>query len=448
MNGSRYVLAGVARPRSAWFAEVSQWANAAAIPAEFVKCIGADELRARITSGRPFSAILLDGDLPGVDRDLLAVARDAGIASIVVADARHSPRWHALGASGVLSPTFGRAELLDALASMAQLVSSADPTPAADVERRPAPYRVGRVIAVTGPGGTGASTVAMAAAQAASTDTTVRAGQRAHVVLADLCLRAEQGMLHDAQSFAPGLQELVDAHRNGRPDDDEIRELCFAVHGRKYDLLLGLRRRRLWTTLRPGAVSAAFDGLCGAYPVVVADVGADLEGEDVSGSVDVEERNVLNRTALRAADLVLVVGHASLKGLHSLTGLIEDLREFGIEEARIQPVMNAAPASPRTRAAYSRALAELLPHIPSRDVAASSGAATSAVALAPVFVPVRNIDACLRSSAPLPSAIVEPVGAAVRRTLADATPEAPEPTSSWRRITPGFLRSSTAGRGA
>ena len=442
MNAARYVVAGVARPRSAWFAQVSQWANAAAIPAEFVKCVGVDELRGRITSGRPFSAILLDGGLPGVDRDLLAVARDCGIAAIVVADPVSAPRWQALGASAVLSPALTRAELVDALASLAQLVSTADPTPMFEAAGdRAFPLR-GRVIAVTGPGGTGASTVAMSAAQAVSTGV---GGQPGNVVLADLCLRAEQGMLHDSQSVAPGLQELVDAHRSGRPSPADIRALCFGVHDRGYDLLLGLRRRRLWTTLRPGAVAAAFEGLCVAYPIVVADVGADLEGEDVSGSIDVEERNVLNRTAIRAADLVLVVGHASLKGLHSLTALIQDIRDFGIDDARIQAVMNAAPASARSRAAFGRALAELLPSLPARH-GGGSGAERGPMA-APVFVPVRNIDACLRSATALPAAVVEPIGAAIRHCFEAGGPARPQQEHAWRRIAPGFLRSGALGQG-
>ena len=120
----------------------------------------------------------------------------------------------ALGASAVLSPALTRAELVDALASLAQLVSTADPTPVFEPAGDHVFQLRGRVIAVTGPGGTGASTVAMSAAQAVSTGV---GGQPGNVVLADLCLRAEQGMLHDSQSVAPGLQELVDAHRSGRP---------------------------------------------------------------------------------------------------------------------------------------------------------------------------------------------------------------------------------------
>ena len=444
MNAARYVVAGVARPRSAWFAEVSQWANAAAIPAEFVKCVGVDELRVRITSGRAFSAILVDGGLPGVDRDLLAVARDAGIAPLVVAEPAAASRWLALGASAVLSPALGRAELLDALASVAQLISNADPTPSFEpVGGAPAPLH-GQVIAVSGSGGTGASTIAIAAAQALAADND--RSTTGDVVLADLRLRAELGMLHDAQAVTPGLQELVDAHRNARPTTLQIRELCFAVHGRDYRLLLGLRRHRLWTTLRPGAVAAAFDGLCAAFSYVVADVGSDLEGEDVSGSVDVEERNVLNRTAIRRADVVLAVGHASLKGLHSLTALIQDLRDFGVQPDRIQPIINAAPSPARARAAFTRALSELVP--PQRSsLAVERDGAIVAEVCPPAFVPVRNVDACLRSATPLPSAVVDPVGAAVLHRLRAGYAAQNEPTPNGRRVTPGFLRRGAVGQG-
>ena len=38
------------------------------------------------------------------------------------------------------------------------------------------------------------------------------------VLLADLALRADQAMIHDAGELGPGIQELVDAHRLGHPD--------------------------------------------------------------------------------------------------------------------------------------------------------------------------------------------------------------------------------------
>ena len=44
----RWVLLGLAGPRSGWFADVSRWANESTIPVDFVKCVSADEVRARM----------------------------------------------------------------------------------------------------------------------------------------------------------------------------------------------------------------------------------------------------------------------------------------------------------------------------------------------------------------------------------------------------------------
>ena len=60
MAGDRYVLLGLARPRAAWFRDVGRWATSAAIPAEFLKCVSVEELRARLGAGRSHSAVLLE----------------------------------------------------------------------------------------------------------------------------------------------------------------------------------------------------------------------------------------------------------------------------------------------------------------------------------------------------------------------------------------------------
>ncbi|MDP9419863.1 MAG: hypothetical protein M3P53_06925, partial [Actinomycetota bacterium] len=48
--------------------------NGHSLLAEFVKCVSAEELRARLASGRPFSAALVDATLPAFDRDLVDLA--------------------------------------------------------------------------------------------------------------------------------------------------------------------------------------------------------------------------------------------------------------------------------------------------------------------------------------------------------------------------------------
>src|SRR5258705_13776579 len=203
MARDRYVLLGLGRPRAEWFRAVSQWSTSAALPAEFVKCVSIGELLARLDGGRAYSAVLVDGTLPGLDRDVIDVARRHGTAVVIVGDGRAD--WRALGAPAVLPSALTRDVLLDTLASCASMVGTVDP-PVDDVAPETvAPGAGARVIAVCGPGGTGASITAMALAQGLG----AAGGQR--VVLADLALHAEQSMLHDVGDVVPGVQELVEA---------------------------------------------------------------------------------------------------------------------------------------------------------------------------------------------------------------------------------------------
>lgn len=383
----RYVLLGLARARSAWFREVSQWATAAALPVEFVKCVSAEELRARLRSGRAFSAALVDGALPVLDRDLVDDARTNGVAVVVVDDGRQPRDWPALGAAAVLPPGFDQRALLDVLGSCARAVDRADHVPG-EPEPAPPPRWRGSLVMVCGPGGTGASTVAVALAQGLADD--IRFGRS--VLLADLALHAEQAVLHDARDVVPGVQELVEAHRVGRPTAEELRATTFAVPERGYRLLLGLRRARLWPALRPRAVEAAIDSLRIGFRVVVCDTDADVEGEDGGGSADVEERNVLARTAAQSADVVFVVGLPGVKGVHALGRVLHELREFGVDSGRLVPVVNRAPRSRRARAEVVRALDR-------------TGA---------VFLPERRVDELFHDGVRLPSALTAPlVGAYV-----------------------------------
>jgi hypothetical protein len=396
VTGDRYVVLGLAPGRAAWFRQVGQWATAAILPAEFVRCVSVAELRARLDSGRPFSAALVDASLPGLDRDLIAAAVDVGTAVLVV-DAGSGRDWRDLGAAAVLRAPFSRDELLEVLAA------TSDPVGAAVLEDPPGPAPAtagslpGRLVAVTGPGGTGASTVAIALAQglagvegralARPRVTEAAATADATVVLADLCLVADQAMLHDARVLVPGVQELVEAHRTGVPSPRAVLAQTVEVPVRGYRLLLGLRRQRHWVSLRGRAVDATLDSLQRAADVVVADVDADVEGEAETGSVEVEERNLLARATLARADAVLVVGEPSMKGVHALVRTVGDLLAFGVPIDRCLPVMTGAPRSPRARAERSAAVAELLQ--------SSAGAVGQRVA-PPLYLPPRELDAALR----------------------------------------------------
>ena len=430
MRGERYVVLGLAHVRSEWFRDVARWSTSSTLPLEFVKCLSIEELTARLQSGRPFSAVLVDGGLIGVDRDLVDAARESGCAVIVIDDGRAGRSWTDLGASAVLPVGFAPNALLDVLAATSTLIGRGDAVAAVEGVAATPGWR-GRLIAVTGPGGTGASTVAMALAQGMGSD--VRYEGR--LLLADLALSADQAMLNDAGDVVPGLQELVEAHRTGRPVAQEIRSLTFAVPDRHYALLLGLRRHRDWATIRPRAFEAALDGLRRCYLAVVADVTGDLEGEAECGSVDVEDRNLLARTAVGSADVVVLVGQSGPAGIYRLVGLVAATIAHGVSTDRIVPVVNHAPRSPRARAEIIAALAELTAAV----------SPTGSPLAPPVLLSERRrLDDVLRDGVALPSQLVDPIQRAVAVTLERleaAAGEAPGPGSQPELVpvAPGSL---------
>jgi MinD-like ATPase involved in chromosome partitioning or flagellar assembly len=431
MTTDRYVVLGLARARAAWFGQVARWATAAALPVDFIKTVSGEEVRARLRSGRRFSALLVDGGLAALDRDLIELAGRHGCAVIAIDDGRSARSWRDLGVAAVLAAD-ERSVLLDALRAVAQPIARREDAPAASDAAEPGPTRWrGRSVAVTGSGGVGRSTLAMALAAGLATDPR----DAGLVVLADLALHAQQALLHDAGDVVPGVVELAEAYRGTALDATAVRSMCFSVPG-GYDVLLGLRRHRDWTALRPRALAAALDGVRRAYRVVVSDVDPDVEGEAECGSLDVEDRNLLARTALRDADVVLVVGLPGVAGVHAHLRVVRELVEFGIAGARIVPVVNRAPRGPRQRAELGAALAGPL-------LAAACPGVT--LASTPIFVPERRrLDDVTRDGAFLPQQIVRPLAVAVRALL-DRTPELPTPPAPEPvAVAPGSLGSWSA----
>jgi hypothetical protein len=443
----RYVLLGLAQPRIEWYRMVGQWAAAAMLPLEFVRCVSISELRARLRSGRAFSAVLVDGRFPGLDRDLIAEAAEAGVAVLVV-DAHGTRAWRELGAVAVLAEAFSRDELVEVLQATTTPVGGVDLDPLAPPPEHPVARA--RFIAVGGPGGTGASTLAIALAQGlANGHGHLPTGRRSRlgrpgraprdptVLLADLCRVADQALLHDSQVLVPSIQEVVEAHRTSRPPLEAVVDQTFEVPARGYRLLLGLRRPRHWVTLRPRALESALDALQSLADVVVADVELDVEGEAESGSTDVEDRNLLARATLARADLVLLVGEPSMKGLYALVRSIGELQGFGVPLERLLPVVNRGPRSARGRAAVTGALARL--------ARASLGPGAASLAN-PLHVPERPVDEALRDGVALPSAMARSLARAAAAVLERAGERAEDdaPTSAPVVVAPGSLRGFTS----
>ena len=430
MTGDRWAVLGLAPPRVGWFSDVAQWSMSASIPIDFVKCVTPAEVRARLLGGRPFSALLVSGDSTGFDRDLVAAARAAGAATIVVG-ATATRDWDELGVAAVLPAALDRADLVAALRHHATPLAELEPIDPEPLGRPAASSSgwCGRLVAVTGTGGAGASITAMAVAQALGSE----ASNRSLVVLVDFALRADQAMYHDALDVVPGVQELVEAHRSARLPSDEIRALAFDVVDRAYHLLLGLRNQRDWTALRPAALHAALEGLLHSYRLVVADVDCDVEGERETGSLDIEDRNVMARSVLGRADVVVVVAVASTGGLFGLTRSVRSLVDFGVDPSVIVPVFNHAPRARRRRAEFTSALAALLAEDPMEGLAN------------PVFVPERpDVEPAVRDGRSLPSALTRSLQPEIDRRLA-MTRDVDRPETQPVPIAPGTVGSWTGG---
>lgn len=424
MTSERYVVVGLAHVRSSWFTEVARWATSGSAPVEFVKCVSIEELRVRVQSGRPFSAALLDGRLPTVDRDLVAGLNDAGIPSLVVRATGSPTDWIQLGAAASLPTELSRPELIDALVEHARQIAPASSELVDLTAHTLPPAWLGRVVAVTGRSGSGTSTVAAGLSQAFGDDP--RNGN--DVVLADFARHAHQALLHDARDVVPGVQEMVEAHRNGRPTTDQVRRLTYAVPHRGYRLVLGLRRPSDWVTIRSRAFCAAFEGLRSSARVVVADIDDDLEGESSTGSFDIEDRNLMARTVTRLADVVVVVASPTTTGVHGLVVQLDELRDHGVPGDRVLAVFNRAPRGARARAELTRALADLTGAAERPDPHGG-----------PVFIPERrSLENVHRDLARFPTSVTNPPSAGVAAILDRLGPrqedvEEPEP------VAPGSL---------
>lgn len=429
MTPGRYVVLGLAPARADWFTRVSRWATAGSVPVEFLKCVSVDDLRARIDSGRPFSAALLDARLPVVERDLLASLTEVGIAGIVVETADDHRDWVHLGASARVDAEFDRAALLDALASHGRLIDEITERPTDSSDIATDIGWLGPLVAITGRSGSGASTLSAALAQQLAADPRYSGG----VTLVDLARRAHQAVLHDARDVVPGIQEIMDLHRTRTPSPSDVLRLTFDVHERGYRLVLGLRHPRDWVTARSRSFAASLESLRRASRIVVADTDPDLEGEAETGSFDIEDRHLLGRRTMTTADLVVLVAHPTLTGLHGLAQSVEELRQHGIGGDRLLVAVNRSPRRARTRAELSRVITELTRNRSHPDPH-----------LGPVFVPERRgLDTVHRDLARLPAPIGAPLAHAVLGALDRtestrpilATIDEPVPVA----VTPGSL---------
>ena len=382
----RHRVATLGRPGPAWPRAIARWGSGATLPLDTTTCVSAEELRALLATATVDLAIVEAG-LPGVDRVLADAVRRAGAALAVVDGPGLDTTRDRLEPDAILAADFDPDALAAVLHSQARRRPGRPPgpEPAAD------PQPLGQLVAVTGPPGVGASTVAQALA--------AHHTRQGRTLLADLALDADQHLRHGVPPGHDGVFELAEALRHA-PPADLVPPTADLVAG--YDLLCGLRRRQEWTALTTVVADHVVEVLRRSHPLVVADVPSDLDGRAESGSLDLEERNALARATLPVAAVVVVVGRWSTTGVHRLVRTLVDLTRHGIDHDRLQPVLNDAPSSAVRQALARRTMDALLTDAdggPWRDPAC--------------LAHDRGVEACVREARPLPARFVRRVGHAV-----------------------------------
>lgn len=397
-------MLALARPRTRWLAELTRWSGSGSVGIDLIRCVSVDELRARLGSLQRFSALVVDEGVAGLDRDLLACAAEANCASIVVTSGIARRDWVSLGAGIMLDASFEREDLTSALRSIAA------PVEPDELAESPTSGLIGPIgttslaaplLAVTGAGGTGTSTVAIGLAQSLR-----------GAALIDASLDSSLALMLGGVDVVPGLQELVEAHRAGIPSADDVRSVLSSCGRHGFDLLPGLRRHRDWTALRPRAVEATLCSLRQAYEVVVADIDSDLEGESDTGSFDIADRNSLARAVTSTADIVIVTGRPDLTGLSRLVSSVTALLDFGVPPERLLPIIMRPARCPLAAGEIRRSIATLLLEI------------RPSTSIAPVLVIEfpKDLDALLLDGAPLPTSFVEQLGRVLPAELREPRP--------------------------
>ncbi len=383
------VVLGLAGGRVEWTARLSRWAMSATADVDFLRCLSGTEVRAVLGAGRPVTALLLDASV--VDRDLIDLAHGFGVPTALVHSGGPAADWVDLGCVALLREPVAPTDVLDLLDEVE--ARSAPPRPVTrrrvvDLDGPPEPATL---IAVTGAGGSGVTTVTMLLAHALATRPPTRPVHGRQTAVVDATSSGGLGLYHDLVDPRGGVADLIELHRRDRVDPDEVRALSDSVEGRPYLVVAGDVHGGADRTTTATA-SAVLDGLRRTFATVVVDAGS-LTGTPTAAPES------LRSVAVRDADVVVAVGRSGLHGVHRLAVCLDEVLVLRGPGAPVVTVCTAAPRSPGER----------------RAVAVGIGRDRADV----VFIPVvTRLERVHRDVGPLPTAVAEALAGPVRARVA------------------------------
>jgi MinD-like ATPase involved in chromosome partitioning or flagellar assembly len=285
------------------------------------RCRDVVELRA-VAVTRQIDAAVVDGELRGMDRDVVASLAAVGVRCIAVAD-NGRERLLAMGVTDVVDR---RLTGLDA----ALRGSGAPPTVVQPSIAPPAEARSGLIVTVWGPtGAPGRTTIAVELAAVIA-----GAGRDTLLVDADTVgpsIALHLGLIDDTS----GLAAAVRAASRGRLDPVVLAGLAVTVPAGPR-VLVGLPSADRWTELRPASVDALLQCARETVPVTIVDVGFGVEGGDLDwADPGAPVRYGAARAALAAADVVVCVGRPDPVGMLRLIRGLPEIRNLAPTAAEL-----------------------------------------------------------------------------------------------------------------
>lgn len=300
------------------------------------------------------AASLIDSRRLRTDPGLIeAVAHHGPV--IVIDRVERRPHWEQLGASAVITVDALADELPAALA--AGLAAGPRRAPARGSRAAAHAARSGRLVAVLGGSGAEAATGADALVHALAR-ARAPTPARDRVVLAELTRHRLLTAVHGLDQEVDGLPELLIASRYGTPPAHVIDQVLHRSSTGRHRILPGLRHPHGWVTLGSRSMDTALQALRAHADLVVAAVESDLEGEHETGSFDVEDRNLLARATVAAADLVVTVAGPDPVGRADAVHRLRSLAAFGVGPERIVVLVDT-----RGRLRPRRAVAATASHL-------------------------------------------------------------------------------------
>jgi hypothetical protein len=164
-----------------------------------------------------------------------------------------------------------------------------------------------------------------------------------------------------AVDHAPGatLRDITESARWTATDKDiSIGSITLAM-GRKttqLPLVSGMRSAASWLTLTEEVADVAISRLCDIFGASVVTSEASLDGRRESGSLDIEERNVLPRLLARCADVLVVATRANPIAIQRWRETMSTVTALRSDQQPVVSVVIDAPKNPATRASIQSAL--------------------------------------------------------------------------------------------